>query len=120
MATTQPIKNKKDLTALKNFYLAQKPNLRNYALIVTGINTALRVGDLLQLTWEDVYDFQRNSYHRHIVLRESKTGKRNIIALNQNAVKGLATYKASLSSPEPSHYIFCGRHPASSKKQLPH
>lgn len=56
MATTQPIKNKKELQALRDYYLMQKPNLRNYALIVTGINTALRIGDTLQLTWSDVYD----------------------------------------------------------------
>lgn len=111
MATTLPIKNKKDLATLKNYYLTKKTNLRNYALIVTGINTALRIGDLLQLTWEDVYDFERNAYHQHIMLRESKTGKRNIIALNQNAIEGLAKYKASLSSLQPTHYIFCGRHP---------
>lgn len=51
MSTTQPIKSKKDLFALKNFYLNDEPNLRNYALICTGINTALRISDILDLTW---------------------------------------------------------------------
>lgn len=93
MSTTQPIKSKKDLFALKNFYLKNEPNLRNYALICTGINTALRISDILELTWEDVYDFRQKRFRPHLTLRENKTGKKTIIALNKSLQKALATYK---------------------------
>ena len=111
MATTQPIRKKEELQALKNYYLNEKPNLRNYALIITGINTALRIGDTLQLRWCDVYDDTTGSFRPHIVMREHKTGKENIIAMNQNVIHALTKYRDSLSDPQPSHFIFCGWHP---------
>ena len=111
MATTHPIRKKEELEALKDYFLDQKPNPRNYALIITGINTALRIGDILQLKWLDVYDDSTCEYLTHIVVREEKTGKENIIALNQNVILALAQYRDSLASPQPSHFIFCGWHP---------
>jgi len=109
MATTQPIRNKEQLYALKEYYLKQKPNLRNYALIVTGINTALRISDTLELKWKDVCDGSLDTFRHHIVVREHKTGKENIIAINQNVVHALAEYRDSLPSPQLSQYIFTGR-----------
>ncbi|MBO5279025.1 MAG: tyrosine-type recombinase/integrase [Lachnospiraceae bacterium] len=109
MGTTQPIKSIKELDALKDYYLTQKPNLRNYALICTGVNTALRIGDILGLTWEDVYNFNTNSFREHIIIREKKTGKENIIATNKNMVQGLRLYMDSLPAVMPSHFIFSGR-----------
>lgn len=110
MGTTQPIKSMKELDDLKNYYLTQKPNLRNYALICTGVNTALRIGDILNLTWADVYDFDTRTFRNHIIIREKKTGKQNIIAPNKNMIYGLQLYMDSLSDIFPSHFIFSGRH----------
>lgn len=110
MGTTQPIKDMNDLDALKNYYLTKKPNLRNYALISTGINTALRIGDILSLRWIDVYDFDKNDFRGHISIREHKTGKENIIAVNQSIIYALKLYKQSLPCVLPSHFIFYGRH----------
>jgi len=109
MGTTQPIKSIKELDALKDYYLTKKPNLRNYALICTGVNTALRIGDILNLTWGDVYDFSRKNFRSHIVIRERKTGKMNAIAPNRNILHALKLYMDSLSSVLPSHFIFAGR-----------
>ena len=109
MSTTQPIKNKKELSALKNFYLKKEPNLRNYALICTGINTALRISDILELTWEDVYDFRQMHFRPHLTLQEKKTGKKTVIALNRSLQKALAIYKDSLPPQKPSQFIFPGK-----------
>lgn len=109
MSTTQPIKNKKDLTALKNYYLKEQPNLRNYALICTGVNTALRISDILALIWQDVYDFEQNCFRSHLIVQESKTKKENVIALNKNLQMALGTYKKSLPAPSPNQYIFTGK-----------
>lgn len=108
MATTQPIKSKKDLENLKNYYLYVQPNMRNYALICIGINTALRIGDVLHLKWKDVYDHDKCEYQGHIVIHEQKTGKENCIAVNKNIMKALKMYRESLSMTLPSQYLFEG------------
>lgn len=45
MSTSQPIRNRKDLQKLKEYYYKTEQNLRNYALICLGINSALRISD---------------------------------------------------------------------------
>ena len=55
MGTTQPIRNKDELTAFRMYYKDIRPNSRNYCLIVMGLNTALRISDLLRLKWNNVY-----------------------------------------------------------------
>lgn len=60
MGTTQPIRNRKELQKFSTYYQTVKPHPRNYALIILGLNTALRISDLLQLQWSDVYDFTRS------------------------------------------------------------
>jgi integrase len=89
MATTQPIRNKQDVQDLSNYYL-KRGQLRNHALIVLGVHTALRISDLLRLRWENVYDFERGSVRSSIIVTEQKTGKTRIIAINKAAVKALA------------------------------
>ena len=54
MGTTQPIKNESQLVEFRNYYKEREYNPRNYALIVTGLNSALRIGDILSLRWRDV------------------------------------------------------------------
>ena len=90
MSTTQPIRDKEALRKFKNFYKTQKPNPRNYAIIVLGLNTALRISDILNLTSEMVYD--NNKVREHIVVKEQKTGKINRILLNREVRKALNLY----------------------------
>ena len=54
MAATEPIRNKGQLKALANYFL-KRGQFRNYALIIVGTSTALRISDLLKLKWTDVY-----------------------------------------------------------------
>ena len=91
MSTTQPIRDKESLQKFKNFYKTQKPNPRNYAIIVLGLNTALRISDILNLTSEMVYD--HNKVREHIVVKEQKTGKINRILLNREVRKALNLYR---------------------------
>ncbi len=84
MATTQPIKDVKNIEAMKDYFLNIQHNLRNYTLFCVGINTALRIGDLLNLKWENVYDFKKDKYLQHITIKEQKTGKKNSIAMNEH------------------------------------
>ena len=42
MGTAQPIRNDEELEAFRNYYLEQKTNYRNYALICLGVNSAFQ------------------------------------------------------------------------------
>ena len=91
MATTEPIRDKKQLQQLAGYWL-KRCNLRNYLLIVLDACTALRVSDLLRLKWEDVYNFDCGAFRSHVTLTERKTGKTKTIALNKQALKALKMY----------------------------
>lgn len=88
MASTEPIRDKQQLKALASYFL-KRGELRNHAMIVVGASTALRISDLLRLRWEDVYDFDRNSFKTQIVLTEKKTGKPKVLTLNKQALAAL-------------------------------
>lgn len=94
MSTTQPIRDRQALQNFKNYYLNTEPNLRNYAIIIVGLNTALRISDILHLTYDSVYHNGR--VREHIVVKERKTGKENRILLNQEAVLVLSKYHQEL------------------------
>jgi len=91
MAATIPIRNKHQLRQLAEHYL-KRGQLRNYVLIVLGAHTALRISDLLRLTWDDVYDSERGEFRRHVTVSEHKTGKTKVIALNKQAQRALKIY----------------------------
>ena len=82
--------------------------LRNYTLVVLGLNTALRISDLLNLRWRSVYDFKKNCFRDHLLIWEHKTGKRNYIAINQNAKNALYLYFME-KNPDPEEYVFSKR-----------
>lgn len=111
MSTTQPIKSLNQIEELKNYYHNKKTNYRNYALICLGMNSALRISDLLQLKWKDVYDFRSNCFWAHISVMEKKTKKRTSIAINENAVHALMEYMENIPFPTEETFIFCGRNP---------
>lgn len=108
MSTTKPIKNLTELERLKNYYLKQAPNLRNFTLISIGLNTALRISDIRLLKWKDVFDFSTMQFREHIVLTEQKTKKVNSIAINHNLRQALSFYQESLSGILPDSYLFTG------------
>lgn len=105
MGTTQPIREKEALKLFSDYYKDIKPHPRNYALIIFGLHTALRISDILLLKWKNVFDFNRNEFFSHLYLYEKKTGKQTIIALNPHVQSTLSTYMATrLISP--NDYIF--------------
>jgi integrase len=73
---------------MAGFWL-KRGHTRNYAMLVLGLHTALRIADLLRLRWEDIYDWNTGAFKSHVTLVEKKTGKQKTIALNQAAVRAL-------------------------------
>lgn len=105
---TEPIKDKKELKALINFYNTKKPNLRNHCLIVLGLNTALRISDILTLKWNMLYDFGRKKFKNRITINEKKTGKTNIIPINKNLLICLQKLFCKIK-PQANDYLFTKR-----------
>jgi len=112
MSTTQPIKDKFILEQMKKYYLDKK-EFRNYALIIIGLNTALRISDILSLKWKDVYNFSKGQFHMHIHLNEQKTGKETIIAMNPSVIFALEKLSCSPDYVKEGfhseHFLFTGR-----------
>lgn len=106
MSMTYPIKNKETLETFKDFYLKNKPNPRNYTMIIMGLNTAFRIGDLLGLKWNDVYDARKQKFRQHISVVEQKTGKERIVAINECEHQALAKYYDLCNAPNADDYLF--------------
>jgi len=110
MNTTQPIRNIDDLENIKNYYLQKEPNQRNYLFIILSLNTALRVSDILDLCWDNVYDFSQKQFREHLSVTEHKTEKKSVIYINQNvsdALEGYMKYLNHLNSEiKPQDYLF--------------
>ena len=107
-----PIRKQEQLTELKNYYSIVEYNPRNQLLIIMGLNTALRISDMLQLKWSDVYDDAHEKYLEHIILSEQKTGKCSKIYINRNIVSILEEYRFYLKNNEKydkEAYLFHGR-----------
>lgn len=74
MREVKAISDEEKIRDMKN-YLSKK-NKRDYILFLIAISTGLRIGDILKLRVEDVYN--KNS----ILIKEQKTGKRKEIELS--------------------------------------
>ena len=71
MGTTQPIRKKTEIEALKNYFL-DKNEIRNYVLVVMGLNMPLRISDILSIKWKDVYNEQQGRYLKYLQITEKK------------------------------------------------
>ena len=88
MEFVQPIRDLKKIETIKK--LLKQQNLRDYCLFVVGINSGLRISDLLKLTISDVID--GNKLKDRIRLREKKTNKFKDFPLSDNAKSALKEY----------------------------
>ncbi|MCL2498516.1 MAG: tyrosine-type recombinase/integrase [Symbiobacteriaceae bacterium] len=100
MKTTEPIRNKHQVREMAAYYL-KKGQIRNYVLVTMGLYTALRISDLLRLTWSDVYDFANLQFHESISIKEKKTGKSKVIALNKDIITALSAYMSAAAPQKP-------------------
>lgn len=105
MSTTQPIRSKDGLKRFKDYYRYEKPNARNYMLIIIGLNSALRISDILHLTYGNLYDFQKKEWKTHITIKEQKTGKTNRIYINRE-IRSTLEYCTDYSLQKENDWLF--------------
>ena len=91
----EPIRSKEKIEAMKDELL--KSGFRNYLLFVVGINTGLRISDLLNLKVKDVKD------KTHIFIEEEKTGKTKKFLINNKLKQDLDRYTDKMYDHE---YLF--------------
>ena len=88
MEFVQPIRDLKKIETIKK--LLRQQNLRDYCLFVVGINSGLRISDLLKLRVSDVYE--NGKPKDRILIREKKTNKFKDFSLSDNAKSALKEY----------------------------
>lgn len=93
MATVQPIRDMESIEDMKR--VLKMNGQRDYMLFLTGINTGLRISDILKLNVVDV----RNK--THITITEKKTGKKKRLLLNAPFKEELDEYILDKSDEEP-------------------
>ena len=76
---------------------------RNYILFCLGINTGLRVGDMLRLTVQDVKGKKR------VIIKEGKTDKPRIILIKGQLYEDLNNYIKELTVPLGTQWLFPSR-----------
>lgn len=89
MNPVDPIRDLGKLDQLKRNLRAKSP--RDYLLVVLGLNTALRVSDLLPLRILDVTD-EGGKVLDYLYVREKKTHKPRKITLNTASQEAIAFY----------------------------
>ncbi len=75
---------------IKENFLSRK-KYRDWLMFTLGLNLTLQITDLLQLKVSDVFDSEIYLKNR-IVLRERKTGKENVIHINNGSNDALLEY----------------------------
>jgi integrase len=88
MEFVQPIRDLKQIETIKK--ILRQQNLRDYCLFVLGINSGLRISDLLLLRIKDVWD--KGKIKDRIRLREMKTNKLKDFPISNSAKAALREY----------------------------
>ena len=104
MNSVEPVRDKKKILAIKR-NLKEEGNPRNYLLFVMGINTALRIGDLLSLKIKDIID-SKGDLKEFLHVKESKTGRQAKIYLNDTVKDALNYYLDKTKGIDPDSYLF--------------
>ncbi len=104
----EPIRSLVDIGRIKTF-LENRP--RDLTLFTIGINTPLRVSDLLALQFRQVSDIKPGSY---LTIRERRTGRRLKIGLNRGCCRaidrlGRSRQPSADASKRPEGYLFQSR-----------
>lgn len=115
MSTTYPIREEENLERFKAYYLTEKPVCRNYAMIILGLNTAFRIGDLLNLKWKNVFNKKKECFREHICVVEQKTGKERSVAVNSAVADVLKMLQVHYQYADGEQYLF----PSTRKPDMP-
>lgn len=108
MKLVQPIRDLRKIEIIKKLLLANENyGLRNNLLFVLGINSGLRISDLLKLKIKDVY-FQ-GKIKDYIEIKETKTSKTRKFPINKASEKAIISYLENIKDLSLETYLFKSR-----------
>jgi len=114
MRIVEPIRDKKQIDQIKgNLYRQSNP--RDFLLFVFGINSGLRIGDLLSLKLADVKN-DRGGLKDDLDIREQKTGKTRKVFFNKQIKEAISHYLKKTDIFDLDRYLFTNE---KSKKNKP-
>ncbi len=102
MNPVEPIRDLAKVESIKRTLRKRSP--RDSLLFTLGINTALRVGDLLRLRARHVLD-ENGKALESLSLREQKTRKYRTVKINAAAAEAIERYAQEVN-PEPNDLLF--------------
>jgi integrase len=106
MNFVEPIRDRKKISQIKNLLLGQR-RYRDLLLFVVGINTALRISDLLEL---QISHFLDNNLRikRRFWIKEQKRGKRHEVVINNSIRQALSEFLKAYPGVDnnPECYMF--------------
>ena len=103
MNYVQPIRSKEKIEEMKQEL--KKNGTRDYLLFIIGINTGLRISDIIKLQVQDILNSDR-TLKTHIEITEQKTNKRKRFKLNPIWAEELYQYIKNMDMED---YIFKSR-----------
>jgi len=110
MKEVQPIRDTKKIDAMKSIMKGES-NYRDLLLFVLGINTGLRISDILALKWSSFLNgggrLLKTGDQLNVV--EIKTKKIKSFMINRSVAEALKLYYDSLGSPNPDDPVFSSR-----------
>ena len=107
MNTVEPIREKKTIEKMKK-YLKEHKTLRDYTIFTLGINSGLRISDLLNLRVSDVID-SKGKMRNRISLSEKKTGKTKDFPISESSAKALNEFIATIDISNKDTPLFLSR-----------
>lgn len=109
MKEVQPIRDTKKIDAMKAI-MRGEGNYRDLLLFTLGINTGLRISDILALKWGSFLNGGRLlKVESKLNLVEIKTKKVKTFMLNKSVMEALKLYYNSLDSVSPDAPVFSSR-----------
>lgn len=105
----EPIRDPKKIELMKKILRDGPFGERNHLLFVLGINSGLRISDLLKLKVSDVID-EKGKVRQHISLHEKKTGKFKKFVICKAAATAIKDYiKTNPQDATPDRPLFPSR-----------
>jgi len=110
MKEVQPIRDTKKIDAMKSIMKGES-NYRDLLLFVLGINTGLRISDILALKWKSFISgggrLLKAGDQLNVV--EIKTKKVKSFVINRSVAEALKLYHDSLANVSPDDPVFSSR-----------